>query len=169
MTQEQQARVRKLLLEQCDVFSKNPSDIGDISVFQMEIKLSDQTPIRESFRCIPRKLLEKVENYIDDLITNEWVKKSNSVCVSSMVCVRKNDRSLRLYSDYRKLSNKTIPEREPIPKDQDMLDCLGWQHWFSTLDMSKAYHQEYIHPDSRKYTAFSTPGRFTSGFGYPMV
>ena len=35
LTQEQQARVRKLLLEQCNVFSKNPSDIGYISDFQM--------------------------------------------------------------------------------------------------------------------------------------
>ena len=38
-----------------------------------------------------------------------------------------------------------------------MLDCLEGQQWFSTLDMGKAYHQGYIHPDSRKYTAFTTP------------
>ena len=92
-----------------------------------------------------------------------------------MVCVRKKDRSLHLCIDYRKLSNKTIPDRQPTPKVQDMLDCLGGggggegQQWFSTFAMSKAYHQRYIHPDSRKYTAFSNPGRFTSGFGYPMV
>ena len=47
LTQEQQARVRKLLLEECDVFSKNPSNIGDISDFQMEIKLSDQIHMRK--------------------------------------------------------------------------------------------------------------------------
>ena len=35
LTQEHQARVGKLLLELCDVFSKNLSDIGDISDFQM--------------------------------------------------------------------------------------------------------------------------------------
>ena len=42
-----------------------------------------------------------------------------------MVCVRKKDGSLRLCIDYRKLNNKTIPDRQPIPKIQDMLDCLG--------------------------------------------
>ena len=31
------------------------------------------------------------------------------------------------------------------------------QQWFSTVDMNKAYHQGYIHKDSRKYTVFSTP------------
>ena len=123
----------------------------------MEIKLSDQIPINESYRRIPQKLYEEVKNYIDDLITNEWIKQSNSAYVSPMVCIRKKDRSLHLCIDYRKLNNKTIPDRQPIPKIQDMLDCLGGgQQWFSTLDMSIAYHQGYIHPDSRKYAAFST-------------
>ena len=144
------------MLEQCDVFSKNPGDIGDIRDFQMEIKLSDQIPIKKSYRRIPRKLYGEVKNYIDDLIANEWVKQSNWSYASPMVCVRKIDRSLRLCIDYRKLNNKAIPDRQPKPKIQDMLDCLGVQQLFSTLDMSKTYHQGYIHPDSRNYIAFST-------------
>ena len=71
-------RVRKLLLEQCDAFARNPSDIGDTSDFQIEIKLSDQTLINESSRWILRKLYEEVKNYIDYLITNEWVKKNQT-------------------------------------------------------------------------------------------
>ena len=129
------------MLEQCDVFSRNPSDVGDISDFQMEIKLRDQTPINESYRRIPRKPYEEVKNYIDDLTTNEWVEQSNLAYASPMVCVRKRDGSLRLGIDYSKLNNKTISDRQPIPKIQDMLDCLGGQQWFSTLDMSKAYQQ----------------------------
>ena len=42
-----------------------------------------------------------------------------------MVCVRKKDGSLHLCVGCRKLNNKTIPDRQPIPKVQDMLDCLG--------------------------------------------
>ena len=82
LTEEQRARVRKLLFEQCEVFSKNKLDIGDIKDFQMEIKLTDETPINESYRRIPRKLYEEVKNYVDDLITNAWVKKSNSAFAS---------------------------------------------------------------------------------------
>ena len=68
----------------------------------------------------------------------------------------------------RKLNNKTIPDRQPIPKIQDMLDCLRGQQWFSTLDMSKAYHQGYIHPDSRKYAAFYC-WRTSFTVGFPRV
>ena len=84
-------------------------------------------------------------------------KRSNSAYASPVVCVRKKDGSLRLRIDYCKLNNKTISGIQPIPKVQDMLDCLEGQQWFSTLDMGKAYHQGYIHPDSKKYTAFTTP------------
>ena len=68
---------------------ENLSDIGDIIDFQMEIKLSDQTPINESYRHKPWKLHEDVKNYIDNLITNESEKKSNSGYASPVVCVRK--------------------------------------------------------------------------------
>ena len=80
------------------------------------------------------------------------------VCYSSpMVCVRKKDGTLRQCIDYRKLNSKTIPDGQPIPKVQDILNCLGGNCWFSILDMSKAYHQGFIHENSQPLTAFPTP------------
>ena len=74
-----------------------------------------------------------------------------------MLCVRKKGGGLRLCIDFWKLNQKTIPDKQPIPRIQDILDDLGGNSWFSTLDMSQAYHQGEIHEDSRKVTAFSTP------------
>ena len=42
------------------------------------------------------------------------------------------------------------------PKCKDIFDSLDEQEWFSTVDMSKAYHQDYIKDGCRKHTAFST-------------
>ena len=64
---------------------------------------------------------------------------------------------MRMCVDYRKLNAKTISDAQPIPRIQDILDSLGGKKWFSTLDMSKAYHQGYIAEDSRYLTAFTTP------------
>ena len=72
---------------------EKPSDMGDISDFQIEISLNDQTTINESYRRIPRKLCEEVKNCKVDLITTKWVKNSNSAYASPMVCVRKKDGS----------------------------------------------------------------------------
>ena len=54
---EQQAWVWQLLLEQCNVFLKIPSDTRRHRWFSNEIKLSDQTPINESYKCITAEVI----------------------------------------------------------------------------------------------------------------
>ncbi|KAJ7985270.1 hypothetical protein DPEC_G00350330 [Dallia pectoralis] len=64
---------------------------------------------------------------------------------------------MRLCIDYRELNKKTRPDRQPIPRIQDILDSLGGHSWFSLLDQGKAYHQGFVDEDSRPLTAFVTP------------
>ena len=71
--------------------------------------------------------------------------------------MRKKCGGLRLCVDFRELNKKTIPDRHPIPRIQDVLDGLGGKRWFSTLDQGKAYHQGYMSEESRHMTAFVTP------------
>ena len=157
LSAEKQATVQNLLERFDDVFSKHKSDIGHINDLKMQITLLDKTPVGEPYRKIPKLLYDDVKTHINMLLTNGWITKSTSSYASPIVCVRKKDGGLRLCCDYRKLNLKTIPEQQPIPRVQDILDNLGGQKWFSTLDMSQAYHQGEMHADSRKYTAFSTP------------
>ena len=154
---EQRDTLEQMLRRRQAVFSKNDSDIGDITDFQMPINLVDQVPVTAAYRKIPPHLYQEVKNYIEDLETNGWIQESFSSYSSPIVCVRKKDGSLRMCVDYRALNAKTIPDSQPIPRIQDLLDTLGGSKWFSTLDMSKAYHQGYIDKDSRHLTAFATP------------
>ena len=157
LNEEQQETVMSVLLEEKDVFSRSECDIGDIKDFKMEIHLEDNVPVREAYRKIPRNLYAEVRDYINDLVTNGWIRESYSSYASPIVCVRKKDGGLRMCCDYRKLNGKTIADSQPIPRIQDILDNLVGKQWFSTLDMSKAYHQGYIHEDSQHLTAFATP------------
>ena len=119
--------------------------------------MTDKIPVNQRYRSIPKPLYEEIKKYIDDILTNQWIQKSYSSYSSPMVCVRKKDGSLRLCIDYRQLNQKIIPDKMPIPRIQDILDSLGGKSWFSTLDMSKAYHQGFMDEKSRHLTAFSTP------------
>ena len=47
--------------------------------------------------------------------------------------------------DYRKVNLKTLPDHQPLPRVQDILNSLFGQAWFTTLDISKTYHQGYMH------------------------
>ena len=147
----------KMLMEEMDVFSKTKNDIGHIKDFKLKIELTDNIPVTEAYRRIPRLLYDEVKNHVSNLLANGWIRQSFSSYSSPMVCVRKKDGGLRLCIDFRKLNLKTIPDKQPIPRIQDILDGLGGNSWFTTLDMSQAYHQGEIHEDSQKFTAFSTP------------
>ena len=157
LPEHERIEIEQLLYEECEVFAKSDTDIGDIRDFQMDIHLTDEIPVNQAYRHLPRKLYDDVKDYLSDLIVNGWIQESSSPYASPIVCVRKKDGTLRLCVDYRKLNLKTIPDRQPIPRVQDLLDGLHGQKYFSTLDMAKAYHQGYVRDICRKYTAFSTP------------
>ena len=153
----QRGMMEEMLERNKDVFSTSDSDIGCIPDFQMPIHLVDQQPVTAAYRKIPPHLYAEVKNYINDLVANGWVRESRSSYSSPIVCVRKKDGSMRMCVDYRALNAKTVPDSQPIPRIQDILDSLGGSTWFSTLDMSKAYHQGFVEEKSRHLTAFITP------------
>ena len=157
LDEDQQEAVMKVLMEEKSVFSRSECDIGDVKDFKMNITLQDDVPVKEAYRRIPRNLYSEVRDYINDLLTNGWIRESYSSYSSPIVCVRKKDGGLRMCCDYRKLNGKTVADSQPIPRIQDILDGLAGKTWFSTLDMSKAYHQGYIAEESRHLTAFATP------------
>ena len=157
VVEEERASVLELLEEEGEVFSRSKNDIGFVPDFELEIRLTDEAPFGEAYRKIPGPLYQEVKNHVNDLLANGWIRHSYSPYSSPMVCVRKKDGGLRLCIDFRKLNAKTIPDMQPIPRVQDILDRLHGQKWFSTLDMSQAYHQGMMSEKSRQFTAFTTP------------
>ncbi|KAJ4440996.1 hypothetical protein ANN_10845 [Periplaneta americana] len=59
--------------------------------------------------------------------------------------------------DYRRLNVATIPDKYPIPHIHDVTQRLNSCTIFSTLDLTKAYHQVPIAPDDRAKSAVITP------------
>ena len=157
LTVEQRRAAEKMLKEEAGAFAKDDDDMGCIKNLQMNIQLNDDKPVQKSYLSVPRPLYQEVKEYLQDLMKRGWITKSSSPYSSPIVCVRKKDGSLRLCIDYRELNNKTIPDRQPIPRIQDVLDGLGGNSWFSTLDQGKAYHQGFMSEESRPLTAFVTP------------
>ena len=150
-------QARQLLQEEVDVFCSGPDDIGNVKGCQMKINLKDKTPVQKSYYSMPKPLHIEVKNYIIDLLNKGWIRKSKSNYSPPIVAVRKKDGTLRLCCDYRALNSKTVPDRHPIPRIQDVLDYLHGKKWFSVLDQKKAYHQIYLDSESQPLTAFITP------------
>lgn len=157
LSTEQQHTVRQMLREESDVFARDEWDAGCISDLQMDINLKDSVPVQKTYNAIPRHLYQEVKAHIQDLLNKGWIQKSYSSYSSPVVCVRKKDGTLRLCIDYRLLNEKTMPDRHPIPRIQEIIENLGGNSWFTVLDQGKAYHQGFMGEKSRAYTAFITP------------
>lgn len=157
LSEPERVVVQNMLREECTSFSKSDDDIGSIEKLKLRISLKDMDPVARTYLSVPKPLYKEMKDYLHNLIAQGWVEKSNSPYASPVVCVRKKDGSLRLCIDYRELNKKTHPDRQPIPRVQDILDSLGGNSWFSLLDQGKAYHQGFMDEDSRPLTAFVTP------------
>ena len=79
-----------------------------------------------------------------------------SCCICPQKCGE-----IRLCVDYRELNKKTVKDAYPLPRPDEVQDCLMGSTIFSTLDLKSGYWQLPVHPDDQSKTAFC-PG---SGFG----
>ena len=165
---DQRKLVESVLIEECEVFSRDEHDIGSVEKLKLKLNLKDDIPISKPYRKIPKQLYAELKQYLEDLITHQWIKKSYSSYASPMVCARKPDGSLRLCIDYRELNKKIAPDKMPLPRIQDVLENLGGQKYFTKLDMSKAYHQGFMDENSRHFTAFTTPWDLYEWLRIPM-
>lgn len=157
LSDEQKEKVNQMLFEESEAFARDCSDIGCIPSLKMSITLKDENPVQKTYSSVPRPLFKEVKEYIQELLVKGWIVKSKSPYAAPVVCVRKKDGSLRLCIDYRLLNKKTVPDRHPLPRIQDLTDTLGGNSWFSLLDQGKAYHQGFVAEGSRHLTAFITP------------
>ena len=114
-----------MLAEEKGVFSKSDGDIGCIDKLELKLNMKDQTPVQKTYNSIPRPLYPEVKQHIEDLLNRGRVTNSKSPYSSPVVCVRKKNGELRLCVDYRELNKRTIPDRYPLPRVQDILDGLG--------------------------------------------
>ena len=90
-----------------------------------KIILKDDNPISLPMRRIPYHIRDKVKKKVDDLIEKNFVEYSDSPYNAPLVPVVKKNGDIRLYFDHRKLNEKTIPRKFPIPRPDEIFDKLN--------------------------------------------
>ena len=84
-------------------------------------------------------------------------KVETSKWASPTVPVLKPDGSVRICADYSRTVNVSSDcEQYPLPTLEEMLAKLSEGEKFTKLDLSQAYHQLELDPESRPYTTIST-------------
>ena len=67
-TIEEWAEVQDLIEEYGSLFALDSQDLGCTSVVKHSIKLTDYTPFKEKYRCIPPHQYEEVKKHLQEML-----------------------------------------------------------------------------------------------------
>ena len=80
------ATAMELLLLYHDAFAVKPDELGCTSTIEHEIRLTDEEPFKEQFRCIPPPLLEEVHASLRGMLEAGTIEPSQSPWCNALWC-----------------------------------------------------------------------------------
>jgi hypothetical protein len=99
---------------------------------------------------------EEVKRQLQDLLDKGLVREILSPCDAPTVLSPKKDRGWRMCTDSREFNKITIKYRFPLPRMDDMMDCLSEAKYFSKIDLKRGYHQICMREGDEWKTTFNT-------------
>ena len=134
------------------------STLGKMRGVQVTLHVDEAKPMFCKPRPVPFHIRERYDAALDQLESDGVIRKvTHSDWASPTVPVQKPDGKIRVCGDYSVTINKCSKmEHHPLPTLEEMLTKLSGGTKFTKLDLSQAYHQLELNPESRKYTTINT-------------
>ena len=152
-------RLRDLLENKhAAAFSKHDRDYGKTGLVQYRANLKDpdQNPIAQPpYRTRP-DMREVIDAQAHQMIADGLVGHSTSPYSAPILLAKKKCGGWRFLTDFRKINECCNKVTYPLPRIEDSIQRLENPKYFSSMDLTKGFWQIPIHPDDRKYFAFST-------------
>lgn len=82
------------------------------------------------------------------------IKPSSSLFASSVVLVKKMDKTLRMCINYRALKKKMLKNKYAIPRIDELMDEIRGAKYFSKIDLRSIYHQIRVREQDIPRTTF---------------
>jgi len=112
-------------------------------------------PAKAPYRMSHEELKElKVQ--LEELLTKGYIKPSKSPYGAPVLFVHKKDATLRMCVDYRTLNKAMVKNWYPLPRIDDLFDCLSGAKVFSRIDLRSGYYQIQITERDEEKTACPT-------------
>jgi hypothetical protein len=112
-------------------------------------------PNKFAYRLTPQEN-EEVKKQVQELLDKGLVGESLSPCDVPTVLSPKKDEGWRMCTDSRAINKITIRYRFPLPRMDDLMDCLSGENYFSNIDLKSGYHQIRMREGEEWKTTFNT-------------
>jgi hypothetical protein len=154
---ELRGAVEQLMRRFSKTFGPLPKHLPPRRDVDHEIKLEPgvEPPFQSIYHLSPAELNE-VKRQLTELLEAGFIQPSKSPYGAPIIFVPKPGGKLRMCVDYRALNSRTVKNRYPLPRIDEMLDRLEGASVFSKLDLQSGYWQIRIKEEDIPKTAFRT-------------
>jgi hypothetical protein len=182
LTEEQQDIIKTIILEFRPIWSEHPYDLGLHKYVQQHIELENPLPTCPKQRIWPRDKQQAAEKLIDALEKHGIISKSNSNWATNVILVSKaplpsspkleeplldhfmdkpsiNDDDLkkfRIVLDLRPTNQVTKSDVTSMGSMDNLLSNIAAKPVRSSFDISQAFYQIGLTPESKGVTFFVT-------------
>ena len=156
MSQHAVGSLDYLLDKYGDLFTE---ELGTIKSFQAELHVNPEDPAKFfKAQSVPYALRSRIEEELDRLEREGILEKvTHSEWATPIVAVPKPDGRVRLCGDFKVTVNQSLSvDQYPLPKVEDLFATLAGGKKFTKLDLTQAYLQLELHPDSLRYCTINT-------------
>lgn len=151
---------REMLERNSDVIYKTGKKLTATGRVRHRISLEGDRPVYIKPRRYPHALKEVIKEQIEELLEQGIIRPSKSPYNSPVWVVPKapgedGKPRFRMVIDYRELNRRTLDEKYPLPRIEDILDRMHGAQVFSVIDLKSGYHQIKMFEEDIPKTAFS--------------
>ena len=100
--------------------------------------------------------LKELRKQLDQLLNIRFIRLRASPWGAPVLFVKKHDETLRLCTDYKRLSMVTVKNKYPLPRIDDLFDQLRGSKYYTKIDLRTGYHQLRIKEEDIPKIAFRT-------------
>ena len=149
--------LKELCWEYRSIFSTNEHDLGCSNFFEAHLELKENyKPRWVPSRPIPYKYQSEMDRQIRGLLRSGVIEEctEHSNFNSCVFLVPSKGKKPRLVADLRQVNLELKDDLMELPNINHILDKVGDRNLYSTLDLSKSFHQVPYSEESRFITSF---------------
>jgi len=144
--------------EYADVFSKSKAEtLAPYHPYNLWIDLEkDSHPLVGTIYSLSKFEQKTLKEFIDENLTNRFIRSMSSPHGTLVLFVKKKDRSLWLCVDFCRLNRITKKDRYLLPLISNLLDSPRKARIYTKIDLQYAHHLVHIAEGDKWKTAFCT-------------
>ena len=159
LTGEQRLRLLATIGSNRQAVATDLSELDTTQLHEHITQTNDSPPIKQRFYRTSQPVKNKIERQCELMEQNDVIEPAPMSQVQSpVIMVKKKNGEFRFAVDYRRLNSVTVPNSFPLPRIEDIFDCLGdaGARFFSVVDLCSGFWQIPVAPESQEKTAFVT-------------